>query len=45
MTPRPCKLSAKDAELVIDRETGLVTTTRSAGKTLLSGGAPNFFAP
>jgi beta-galactosidase len=37
------RLSAKDAELVIDRQTGLVDHYAVGGKTLLSGGAPNFF--
>jgi beta-galactosidase len=37
------KLSAKDAELVIDRKTGLVDHYAVGGKTILSGGAPNFF--
>ena len=37
------RLSARDAELIIDRQTGLVTRYAVGGETLLSGGAPNFF--
>lgn len=36
-------LKAGDAELVIDRTTGLVERYARQGKLLLSGGAPNFF--
>ncbi|MGR4865629.1 glycoside hydrolase family 2 TIM barrel-domain containing protein [Caulobacter sp. LARHSG274] len=39
------KLAAKDAELVIDRQTGLVASYAVGGKTLLAGGAPNFYRP
>jgi beta-galactosidase len=37
------RLATKDAELVIDPKTGLVTRYVLAGKTMLSGGAPNFY--
>jgi beta-galactosidase len=37
------RLSAKDAELVIDRQTGLVARYAIGGQTLLAGGAPNFY--
>ncbi|CAN7434956.1 DUF4981 domain-containing protein [Phenylobacterium sp. LjRoot225] len=37
------RLSAKGAELAIDRSTGLVERYALGGKVLLSGGAPNFY--
>jgi beta-galactosidase len=38
-------LSANGAELAIDRATGLVDHYAAGGKTLLSGGTPNFTRP
>ncbi len=36
------RLAANGAELVIDRKTGLIDRYAAGGRTLLSGGAPNF---
>ncbi|MCH8686239.1 glycoside hydrolase family 2 TIM barrel-domain containing protein [Pedomonas mirosovicensis] len=37
------RLAAGNAELVIDRDTGLIERYARGGQTLLAGGAPNFY--